>query len=161
MTTLLPHDLTGCRSDTDTGVCCILGMMLVTTLLPHDLTGCRPDTDTGVCRILGMMLVTTLLPHDLTGCRPDTDTGVCHILGMMLVTTLLPHDLTGCRPDMDTDVLYSLDDVSENIVASRSYRMSGTRITGHMVSSLHPGQKGCAGICNGGGGASAILIEKL
>lgn len=39
--------------------------------------------------------------------------------------------------------------------------MSGARITGHMVHSLKPRQKGMAGICNGGGGASALLIEKL
>ncbi|XP_033740077.1 acetyl-CoA acetyltransferase B, mitochondrial-like [Pecten maximus] len=39
--------------------------------------------------------------------------------------------------------------------------MSGTRITGHLVHNLQPGQKGMAAICNGGGGASAILIEKL
>jgi acetyl-CoA C-acetyltransferase len=39
--------------------------------------------------------------------------------------------------------------------------MSGARIVTHMVHSLESGQKGLAGICNGGGGASAILIEKL
>lgn len=39
--------------------------------------------------------------------------------------------------------------------------MSGARITGHMVHNLKPGQKGLASICNGGGGASAILIERL
>jgi acetyl-CoA C-acetyltransferase len=39
--------------------------------------------------------------------------------------------------------------------------MSGARITGHLVHNLEPGQKGLAGICNGGGGASAIVIEKL
>ena len=39
--------------------------------------------------------------------------------------------------------------------------MSGARITGHMVHNLQPGQMGMAGICNGGGGASAILIQKL
>ena len=39
--------------------------------------------------------------------------------------------------------------------------MSGNRITTHMVHALKKGQKGMAGICNGGGGASAILIEKL
>ncbi len=39
--------------------------------------------------------------------------------------------------------------------------MSGTRIVGHLVHNLKPGQKGLAGICNGGGGASAIIIEKL
>lgn len=39
--------------------------------------------------------------------------------------------------------------------------MSGARITGRMALHLQPGQYGLAGICNGGGGASAILIEKL
>ena len=39
--------------------------------------------------------------------------------------------------------------------------MSGARIVGHMVHALEPGQFGAAGICNGGGGASAILIERL
>lgn len=39
--------------------------------------------------------------------------------------------------------------------------MSGARIVGHMAHSLKKGQFGVASICNGGGGASAILIEKL
>uniref|UniRef100_A0A8C5MAA8 acetyl-CoA C-acetyltransferase n=1 Tax=Leptobrachium leishanense TaxID=445787 RepID=A0A8C5MAA8_9ANUR len=39
--------------------------------------------------------------------------------------------------------------------------MSGARIVGHMAHSLKKGQFGLASICNGGGGASAILIEKL
>lgn len=39
--------------------------------------------------------------------------------------------------------------------------MSGARILGHLVHSLKPGQTGMAGICNGGGGAAAMLIEKL
>ncbi|KAH7985521.1 hypothetical protein HPB52_025590 [Rhipicephalus sanguineus] len=39
--------------------------------------------------------------------------------------------------------------------------MSGARITGRMAMHLQPGQYGLAGICNGGGGASAILIQKL
>lgn len=39
--------------------------------------------------------------------------------------------------------------------------MSGARIVGHMVHSLKPGQFGVGAICNGGGGASSILIEKL
>jgi len=38
---------------------------------------------------------------------------------------------------------------------------SGSRITNHLVFSLKPGQKGVASICNGGGGATAVLIEKL
>ena len=39
--------------------------------------------------------------------------------------------------------------------------MSGARIVGHLVHSLEKGQLGLASICNGGGGASAVLIEKL
>ena len=39
--------------------------------------------------------------------------------------------------------------------------MSGARIVGHLVHSLEKGQLGLASICNGGGGASAIVIEKL
>ncbi|XP_038673957.1 acetyl-CoA acetyltransferase, mitochondrial [Scyliorhinus canicula] len=39
--------------------------------------------------------------------------------------------------------------------------MSGTRIVGHMVHNLKPGEYGVAGICNGGGGASSILIQRL
>ena len=39
--------------------------------------------------------------------------------------------------------------------------MSGARIVGHLAHNLKSGEKGLAGICNGGGGASAIIIEKL
>ena len=39
--------------------------------------------------------------------------------------------------------------------------MSGARILGHLVHNLKPGEKGMAGICNGGGGAAAMVIEKL
>merc|ERR1711971_1324809 len=38
---------------------------------------------------------------------------------------------------------------------------SGARIVIHLAYALQPGQKGVASICNGGGGASAIMIEKL
>jgi acetyl-CoA C-acetyltransferase len=38
---------------------------------------------------------------------------------------------------------------------------SGNRIITHLCHVLLPGQIGCAAICNGGGGASSILIEKL
>jgi len=38
---------------------------------------------------------------------------------------------------------------------------SGTRIVNHLVTALLPGQRGVASICNGGGGASSIMIEKL
>jgi acetyl-CoA C-acetyltransferase len=37
---------------------------------------------------------------------------------------------------------------------------SGARITAHLVHALKSGQKGMASICNGGGGASAIVVEK-
>ncbi|XP_060525415.1 acetyl-CoA acetyltransferase, mitochondrial isoform X2 [Cylas formicarius] len=39
--------------------------------------------------------------------------------------------------------------------------MSGARIVVHLVHALKPGQKGVAAICNGGGGASSIMIERL
>lgn len=39
--------------------------------------------------------------------------------------------------------------------------MSGARITGHLAHQLKAGEYGVASICNGGGGASAILIQKL
>ena len=38
---------------------------------------------------------------------------------------------------------------------------SGARITNRLAYVLKPGQKGVASICNGGGGASSIMIEKL
>lgn len=46
-------------------------------------------------------------------------------------------------------------------ISLSSVRMSGARIVGHMVHNLKSGQYGLAGICNGGGGASSILIQKL
>lgn len=39
--------------------------------------------------------------------------------------------------------------------------MSGARLVGHLAHNLKSGEKGLAAICNGGGGASAIIIEKL
>jgi len=39
--------------------------------------------------------------------------------------------------------------------------MSGCRIVNHLVHALNPGEYGVAGICNGGGGASVIVIQKL
>jgi acetyl-CoA C-acetyltransferase len=38
---------------------------------------------------------------------------------------------------------------------------SGARIVNHLVYALKSGQRGVASICNGGGGASSIMIEKL
>lgn len=39
--------------------------------------------------------------------------------------------------------------------------MSGARITNHLAVQLQPGQIGVAAICNGGGGASSIMLEGL
>ncbi|CAH0719912.1 unnamed protein product, partial [Brenthis ino] len=39
--------------------------------------------------------------------------------------------------------------------------MSGARIVVHLCHALKQGEKGVASICNGGGGASSIMIEKL
>jgi len=38
---------------------------------------------------------------------------------------------------------------------------SGARIVIHLAHVLKPGQRGVASICNGGGGASALMLEKL
>jgi hypothetical protein len=40
-------------------------------------------------------------------------------------------------------------------------RMSGARLICHLVHNLMPGTLGLASICNGGGGASAMIIRKL
>ena len=39
--------------------------------------------------------------------------------------------------------------------------MSGARLVVHMAHSLKPGALGLASICNGGGGASAIVLKGL
>ncbi|KAI1294574.1 Acetyl-CoA acetyltransferase B, mitochondrial [Halotydeus destructor] len=39
--------------------------------------------------------------------------------------------------------------------------MSGARIVNALALQLQPGQYGVAGICNGGGGASALVVQKL
>lgn len=41
------------------------------------------------------------------------------------------------------------------------FGMSGARITNHLVHTLKSGEIGIATLCNGGGGASTIAIEKL
>ena len=38
---------------------------------------------------------------------------------------------------------------------------SGARIVIHLAHALKAGQRGVASICNGGGGASALMLEKL
>lgn len=39
--------------------------------------------------------------------------------------------------------------------------MSGVRIINTLIYNLKPGEFGCAGICRGGGGAAAMIIQKL
>ncbi|VDK43439.1 unnamed protein product [Anisakis simplex] len=39
--------------------------------------------------------------------------------------------------------------------------MSGARLIVHLLNVLRPGQKGLAAICNGGGGAAGMIIERL
>jgi len=38
---------------------------------------------------------------------------------------------------------------------------SGCRIVVSLAHQLQPGEYGCAGVCNGGGGASAIIIQRI
>lgn len=47
------------------------------------------------------------------------------------------------------------------IAIGHPFGMSGARITNHLVHSLEKGQLGVATLCNGGGGAGSILIERL
>ncbi|XP_012944851.1 acetyl-CoA acetyltransferase A, mitochondrial [Aplysia californica] len=70
------------------------------------------------------------------------------------VVVLANIEMLGCDPDK----------VNVNggaVSIGHPIGMSGARITGHMAHNLKPGQFGVGGICNGGGGASAIIIEKL
>jgi len=39
--------------------------------------------------------------------------------------------------------------------------MSGARLVVHLCHALKAGEYGVASICNGGGGASSILVQKL
>ena len=41
------------------------------------------------------------------------------------------------------------------------FGMSGARITNHLVHQLKEGEIGIASLCNGGGGASTIAIQKV
>ena len=41
------------------------------------------------------------------------------------------------------------------------FGMSGARITNHLVNQLKEGEIGVASLCNGGGGASTIAVQRL
>ena len=47
------------------------------------------------------------------------------------------------------------------VALGRPIGMSGAGITATLLYLLQPGELGCAAICNGGGGATTILLEKL
>ena len=47
------------------------------------------------------------------------------------------------------------------IAIGHPFGMSGARITNHLALNLSKGQLGIASLCNGGGGASTILLEGL
>ena len=47
------------------------------------------------------------------------------------------------------------------IAVGHPFGMSGARITNHLILSLEPGQLGVATLCNGGGGAGSILVQRL
>ena len=47
------------------------------------------------------------------------------------------------------------------IAVGHPFGMSGARITQHLVTCLRPGQVGVATLCNGGGGAGSVLIQRL
>ena len=47
------------------------------------------------------------------------------------------------------------------IAVGHPFGMSGSRITQHLVTCLRPGQMGVATLCNGGGGAGSVLIQRL
>jgi len=58
----------------------------------------------------------------------------------------------------------NLDKVNINggaIGIGHPFGMSGVRITNHLVHTLKQGEIGIASLCNGGGGASTIAIQKL
>jgi len=47
------------------------------------------------------------------------------------------------------------------IAIGHPFGMSGARITNHLVLSLEPGQMGIATLCNGGGGAGSLLVQRM
>lgn len=57
-----------------------------------------------------------------------------------------------------------LDNVNKNggaIGLGHPFGMSGARLVNHLVHQLQEGQIGIASLCNGGGGASTIAVQKV
>ena len=71
----------------------------------------------------------------------------------------------GNDDDEDNDNYDDEDDDNAYLVSNHSciflFSMSGARLVVHMAHSLKPGALGLASICNGGGGASAIVLKGL
>jgi len=47
------------------------------------------------------------------------------------------------------------------ISVGHPFGMSGARITNHLIHSLKTGEYGVASLCNGGGGAGSVLVQRL
>lgn len=75
----------------------------------------------------------------------------------MLTCALIYHDI-----DSKAKQFHAQVNVNGGAVAlGHPIGMSGARIVGHMAVNLKPGEYGLAGICNGGGGAGGILLQKF
>ena len=67
---------------------------------------------------------------------------------------------------MHLHVMLNFQNVNINggaIAIGHPFGMSGARITNHLATTSleKPGQLGIASLCNGGGGSSSILLERL
>ncbi len=70
-------------------------------------------------------------------------------------------DLPGSYSSLNMKTNVSSFFLSGAVSLGHPIGMSGARLVGHLAHNLSSGERGLAGICNGGGGASALIIEKL
>lgn len=56
---------------------------------------------------------------------------------------------------------FVLKNLSNYLTKYDIFSMSGARLAVHLSHCMKPGQKGMIGICNGGGGAGAMILEKM
>lgn len=90
---------------------------------------------------------------ELTGVKKD-DVTMWEINEAFSVVVLANEKILGLDPD-------KVNIHGGAVSLGHPIGMSGARIVVHLVHALKPGQKGVAAICNGGGGASSIMIERL
>ena len=90
---------------------------------------------------------------EVTGVRKD-DVALWEINEAFSVVVLANEKILGLDPD-------KVNVHGGAVSLGHPIGMSGARIVVHLVHTLKPGQKGVAAICNGGGGASSIMIERL